>query len=208
MSRPSGNADRKLIDAGRELLARKGISGLSVREVASRAGVNLGMFHYHFRTKDEFARRVLQEIYEEFFSRLALEASEGGPRQRLERALTVLARFARDNRALVLCLAGDAVAGHKPSIEFLLKNAPRHVKIVAGLVRDCQEAGVLRRSPLVRVMVFMGGGVILPAVLVAAMERVLGGRIGFLPFKVIAKAALSDEAIAERIQMAMKGASA
>ncbi|HAH06850.1 MAG TPA: TetR family transcriptional regulator [Elusimicrobia bacterium] len=208
MSRPAGDADRKLLSAGRELLARKGISGLSVREVASKAEVNLGMFHYHFKTKDEFARRVLQEIYEEFFAKLSLEASEGTSAERLRKALTSLARFARDNRALVLCLGQDAVAGNRPAIEFLLKNAPRHVRIVMGLVRDCQKAGVLRRSPLTRVMVFLGGGVMLPAVLVAALERVLSGGIGALPFKLVVREILSDEAIADRVDMAMKGASA
>ena len=77
-----------------------------------------------------------------------------------------------------------------------------------GLVRDCQKAGVLRRSPLTRVMVFLGGGVMLPAVLVAALERVLSGGIGALPFKLVVREILSDEAIADRVDMAMKGASA
>lgn len=208
MSRPSGNADRKLLAAGRELLSRKGISGLSVREVAARAGVNLGMFHYHFKTKDEFARRVLQELYEDFFAKLSLEAAEGEPAERLRKALTNLACFARDNRALVLGLGLDAVSGNRPAVEFLFKNAPRHVAVVAGLVRACQKAGVLQRGPLPRVMVFLGGGVMLPAVLIAALERAADGGFGALPLKLVVRQVLSDEAIADRVRMALKGAAA
>ena len=47
--RPSRNLDRALLAAGRELLPERGCAGLSVREVADAAGVNLGMFHYHFK---------------------------------------------------------------------------------------------------------------------------------------------------------------
>jgi len=206
MPRPSRNTDQLLIQAGRELLAKKGVSGLSLREVAKRAGVNLGMFHYHFKTKDEFARRVLQEIYEEFFGRLSLETAAGGPKERLERALNILGRFARDNRGLVLCLAQDAVAGHKPTMEFLLKNFPRHAWILIKLVRECRQAGLLRRSPLPRLLVFLGGGVMAPAIMIAALERAAGGGLAGLPVKAVAAAALSDEAVDERVRMALKGA--
>ncbi|MBI5243081.1 MAG: TetR/AcrR family transcriptional regulator [Elusimicrobia bacterium] len=206
MPRPSRNTDKLLIAAGRELLARKGVSGLSLREVAKRARVNLGMFHYHFKTKGEFARRVLQEMYEELFSRLSFETAEGGPLERLERTLNILGRFARDNRALALCIAQDAAAGNKPTLEFLLKNFPRHAVILIGLLRECQKAGLVRRAPIARVLTFIGGGVMAPALMVAALERALGGGLAGLPVKAIAAAALSDDAVAERVRMALQGA--
>ena len=46
MTRPSQNTDWRLIRAGRELLPEPGITGLSLRREADRAGVNLGMFHW------------------------------------------------------------------------------------------------------------------------------------------------------------------
>jgi AcrR family transcriptional regulator len=33
------------------LLPQTGCAGLSVRKVAERAGINLGMFHYHFKSR-------------------------------------------------------------------------------------------------------------------------------------------------------------
>ncbi|MBQ4335112.1 MAG: TetR family transcriptional regulator [Myxococcaceae bacterium] len=44
MVRLSKNCDRLLLDAGIELLKEKGITGISVRQICDRAGVNLGMF--------------------------------------------------------------------------------------------------------------------------------------------------------------------
>ena len=54
MTRPSQNIDQRLLEAGRRLLPDLGCAALSVRRLAAEAGVNAGMFHYHFRTKDVF----------------------------------------------------------------------------------------------------------------------------------------------------------
>ena len=49
MARPSQNVDQRLLEAGLALLPQTGCAGLSVRRLADHAGVNLGMFHYHFK---------------------------------------------------------------------------------------------------------------------------------------------------------------
>ena len=70
MPRPSRNLDRALLAAGRELFPARGCAGLSVREVADAAGVNLGMFHYHFKSREAFLRALLQSVYEDLSSEL------------------------------------------------------------------------------------------------------------------------------------------
>src|SRR5208282_4177579 len=113
-SMPSrGNSDRKLLDAAREILGETGISGMRLREVAKRARVNLGMFHYHFGSKERFTRQLLQEIYEEFFSQLSFESrSEGKPLDRLRSSLIVFGKFARDQREIGVSLLSEALRGH------------------------------------------------------------------------------------------------
>ena len=63
MARKSNNLDKKMIEAGIKLLKRHGAANLSVRDVANEAGANLGMFAYHFGTKEKFilsfSKRVL-----------------------------------------------------------------------------------------------------------------------------------------------------
>src|SRR3569832_1332874 len=101
MPRPSAHLARKLVSAARAMLPRTVISGRAVREVARRAGVNAGMFHYHFKTKDAFLQRGLSECYEDFLQSIR-EAAEGpgGSSERLRRVLVAVARFARDNRVM------------------------------------------------------------------------------------------------------------
>ena len=75
MARPSQGIDQALLRSGRELFATSGCDGLSLRALAEHAGVNLGMFHYHFKTKDNFLRALLQQLYEEVFARIGIEAA-------------------------------------------------------------------------------------------------------------------------------------
>ena len=55
------NAARILLSA-RELLSERGPEGLTVSEVAHRAGVNRTTAYQHFRTRDELVGAVLAEI--------------------------------------------------------------------------------------------------------------------------------------------------
>ncbi|UUZ56533.1 hypothetical protein LP419_16105 [Massilia sp. H-1] len=56
--------------------------------------VNLGMFHYHFKNKDNFIRAVLQRLYEAMFADLQLQADAGADAlSGLRAAFTVLGGF-------------------------------------------------------------------------------------------------------------------
>ncbi len=73
MARPSRNLDRALLAAGSELFPVHGCAGLTIRQVADAAGVNIGMFHYHFGSREAFLRALLQQTYEGMFADLRLE---------------------------------------------------------------------------------------------------------------------------------------
>jgi AcrR family transcriptional regulator len=116
MTRPSAHLDRKLVSAARAMLPETGFSGLAVRAVARRAGVNVGMFHYHFKTKEIFLRRVLQECYEDFLQNFREAAqAPGSSRARLRRVLVSFARFARDNRVLYTTRAPRCARSRRPT---------------------------------------------------------------------------------------------
>ena len=59
MPRPSRHLDQALLASGAALYPALGCAGLSVRAVASLAGVTAGMFHYHFESKDALKTRGL-----------------------------------------------------------------------------------------------------------------------------------------------------
>lgn len=52
---------QQLIDAGRTLIAEKGVAGLRIQEITEEADVALGSFYNHFPTKDDLVEAVVAE---------------------------------------------------------------------------------------------------------------------------------------------------
>ena len=205
MTRPSHQTDRLLLDAGKELICKSGASGLKVREVASKAGVNLGMFHYHFKTKQEFVRRILTEIYGEFVSQFKLESSgEGDSPERLRRALLRLGHFARDNRFLVTAIIQDLARGDREMAAFAKANFTEHIRVLLKLVMECRRQGLFVDAPLPTMMVFLAGTVALPNVVWTIMEKNRFAPASIPIFFNPERMVLSDEALAQRVDLAIK----
>lgn len=206
MTRPSNNTDQLLIEAGRELALKDGLSALTVRNVADKAGVNLGMFHYHFKTKERFHQEVLRQIYADFFKQFSLEtATSGAVLERLQRALFLLGTFTRDHRDMILSLIHDVMGRQRSTIQFLRENFFKHGDVIIGLVKEAQNDGIFRKMPLPLAMSFLGSAVGLPSVVFAlvcrsGVKRPLGFHSDDLERMV-----LSDDAIRLRIEMAIKG---
>ncbi len=55
-----GNARDKLINAARQCLIEKGHGGSPVKEIAARAGVNHGLVHHYFGSKEELWLEVIR----------------------------------------------------------------------------------------------------------------------------------------------------
>lgn len=50
----------RILDAAERLLGERGVAGTSVRAVTAEAGVNLGALHYHFGSKENLVRAVVE----------------------------------------------------------------------------------------------------------------------------------------------------
>ncbi len=63
MTRPSHNIDLLLFNTGEKLLIEVGFEKFSVRHLCKKAGVNLGMFHYYFKTKENFIELLFESLF-------------------------------------------------------------------------------------------------------------------------------------------------
>ncbi|ABE45360.1 TetR/AcrR family transcriptional regulator [Polaromonas sp. JS666] len=199
MVRPSQYIDQILLDAGLELLPVTGCAGLSVRRLTQHAGVNLGMFHYHFKTKENFIKAVLERTYEEMFSALTLRVNPAHPpMQNLRDALGVLGSFGIKNGRLLVRIMGDAMNGEPLAADFLKANLPRHVEVIASLVQEAQWEGSMVKAPVPQVIAFMAGAVAAPVLAATALQQNPTAQA-------VAKVVLSEEALAQRIEFALRG---
>jgi AcrR family transcriptional regulator len=203
MARPGRNIEEQLLKSGRKLYAQRGAAGLSVRALTEHARVNLGMFHYHFRTKDEFLRRLLSGWYEDMFAQLEAQvAQEGPPLHRLQEALFFLATFVRENRAMFSRVMLDAASGNDVAAQFLRDNAPRHLGLLLAVMDEAEREGLLVPLPALQRFIFVMSGVAMPVLIAPGLHamgvapKVLGA--------LMQDQVLGDAAIRQRIELVLK----
>jgi len=202
MPRPSRNVDQTLLNSGRELFPALGCSGLSLRLLADHAGVNVGMFHYHFKSKDNFLRTLLQQMYDELFMQLQDEATHAGSAlQRLRQSLCLLGRLMREHGAWLGRVWADAGHNEPAALEFLHANGRRHVQLLLGLLDEAARHGAVAPMPPMQRLTFLMGAVVAPMMIAPRAMQ-----FGIAPPDILAHLqtdVLSDRGIAERVDRAL-----
>lgn len=206
MARPTGNADIKLLQAGREIIEKEGHSQLSLRAVARKAGVNLGMFHYHFKNKAEFCQRCTSQAYADFYKGFETEIAEPGDTiEKLRRGLLALACYSRAQRHFVLSLLRDLEDKNSEAWDFIRsKFPPPHGKAIMRLVRQGQREGLLLKVPAPTAMSVLMSAIAAPNVLAGLAERALGSKLLSLPKLALNHYFLSDKALNLRVNLALR----
>ena len=205
MPRPSGDTEKRLLEAGRKQLYKTGITGLRLRQVAQEAGVNLGMFHYHFGSRDEFVTRLLKDIYKDFITRLRIDTAPNlPPEERLRRAITSMGLFVRENRVLIATLLADALSGDKSAAKFIRDNFTEHVGMLAGLLRECRESGAIADLPEPLLLSTIAGSLAAPAMMVTGLEKTGAKSALGLSMPQVNEALLSNRTIKLRVDMLMR----
>jgi AcrR family transcriptional regulator len=200
--RPSQNLDQALLAAGLALFPKRGCAGLAVREVAEAAGVNLGMFHYHFKTREAFLRAVLQNVYEGMYADLTFEgARQDDPVANLRAAVCFMGRFVRQNRPFIARLMADALSGEPVALEFARANMPRHLGVIHALIVAAQKAGRLKPLPPPQALGILAGSTAFPILLGGTVVE--SGVLGAAGGRELHDVLLTDAAIDARIDLAL-----
>ena len=73
------DTEQRIFDAALTVFARKGRDGARMREIADHAGINRGLLHYYFRTKEQLYETVFEHGCGQFMTGLSqsLRAEQG-----------------------------------------------------------------------------------------------------------------------------------
>jgi AcrR family transcriptional regulator len=96
-----GDVEGAILEAARDLLAEKGLQGLSMRTVAERVGVSATAIYHYFENKQELVERVVRRGFQRFGEYIE-QAMRAHPRGSLERVRAVgeaYLQFALENHA-------------------------------------------------------------------------------------------------------------
>ncbi len=99
----------EILNAGLEVMFRSGYQGATVRDICAAAGAPHGSFTNHFRSKEAFAKEVLDRFFAKTkgFVREALDDKSLTPRQRLKRFLDIISGQIKSEEWTRGCLIGD-----------------------------------------------------------------------------------------------------
>lgn len=148
MSRPSNR--EQLIETGVETLMCRGFSNASVRDIASAAGVPLGSFTNHFRSKEDYAVEVLDRYFASLQDVMVqtLESPNMAPLQRLDAYLDVITELMSVSGWRYGCLIGNLgleVSGYSELIRTRLQGIfADWLRPFLAVVVDAQRSGELR----------------------------------------------------------------
>jgi AcrR family transcriptional regulator len=183
----------RLVAAGQDLFARRGIRATTVEQLARAAGISKGAFYFFYPSKEALFFAIVEEVEEEIQGRLVEQVMED-PGEAL-RHLLRFALAARDENPLFdVATSEEAVAVLRTmSQEEQDRFLRRDVEMTQALAERLESAGVrVAASPsilagLLRALVFVGmhrediGADVVPAVedfLVETLSQALAGAAG------------------------------
>lgn len=108
MARKSGTRQR-ILDVAQELFARQGVRNTSLRQISDRLGITKPALYYHFASRDELIRSIIQPLIDDTEAFLAGHTGEQEPRALLEDYFDLLWRH-RD--VLVMLIRDPSTLSH------------------------------------------------------------------------------------------------
>jgi AcrR family transcriptional regulator len=142
----AGQTQEKILTAALEAFAAHGFDGATMREIASRAGVTLGLLQYYFGGKQKLWRAAVDRAFEDMRSGLEALLEDGSIADERERLRALVRRHVAfvARRPEFVQLMHDEGKRRGPRMRWLVD---RHVKPIYALflpmIERAQSAGVL-----------------------------------------------------------------
>jgi AcrR family transcriptional regulator len=131
-----GDLRRQLVATGEEVLAERGLAGLSLREAARRLGVSHNAPFKHFASRDALLAAIAEQGFADLAERLA-KAGAGDPRDAMTSRARAYVGFALERPAVFrLMFGGGLDRAEHPALaeraEASLRGITRHIAEVFG----------------------------------------------------------------------------
>jgi AcrR family transcriptional regulator len=153
-SAPPEPARERILVAALQVFAERGFEGARTRDIAERAGVNLGLLAYYFAGKEQLWREAVTRSFEELGADVAEVMSQAGAGAVDERALLerLLRRFVAfvARRPEFMRLMNDEGKRDGPRMRWLADHHVRPMAQALGrLLERAQARGLWPGVPLV-----------------------------------------------------------
>jgi AcrR family transcriptional regulator len=134
-----GELRRTLLDVSIDVIDRRGVDALNLRELAARAGVSSGAPYHHFADREALLSALAEEGFGYLEAAMIRErnAAADDASSRLAALGRAYVSFATTRRGYFrVMFRGD------PRSADLVQARPRTFQILCAAIRDCQRSGV------------------------------------------------------------------
>jgi AcrR family transcriptional regulator len=144
------DVEKKIIDAARELFYEKGFTGVTVRDIASKAEVNLALLHYYFRTKDKIFEIVFKDAFALLFKKLNKALSSDVSlldkiRLIVESYITTAAKYPRLASFIMHEMSGNKdIVWQIINLQADKKNINNHYSMFFHEIREAGQNGLIK----------------------------------------------------------------
>ena len=137
----------RLLEAGVEEFARRGLAGANMRTIADRACISVGALYKYYGDKEGFFRACLDRSLEALDRTLAeVTSQEAGFREYARRIIRALLRFSREHAGYVRLYCALAASGGEEARRLAGEIEGVTSRLYAGAIAAGQAAGDLRRD--------------------------------------------------------------
>lgn len=166
MTRPSSFLDKKMLKAGRKIVTKEGSGELSIPKICSMAKANLGMFNYHFGTKDNYIKILYSGFKDEVTKFLGIEEMhDKTPLEKIKLSMNKIESYINKNPKLANSLFFDGLVNGSKSFEYVEKGIIPKFDHLLALIDEAKEQGELKRDiPTSEIFGCLVFGVIAPEI--------------------------------------------
>ena len=143
---PSADTSQRILDIAERLLQTRGYNAFSYADVAQALHVTKASLHYHFPTKAELGKRLIERYERSFLQALAeIDRVSADARERLRRYVDIYLDVLRNDR---MCLCGMLAAEYatlpKPMKAELKHFFDENERWLVAVLEQGQASGKLR----------------------------------------------------------------
>lgn len=139
------DTSQRILDIAERLVQTRGFNGFSYADIAEAMQVTKASLHYHFRSKAELGKRLIERYERNFLDALeGIEAGTTDARERLRRYAAIYASVVQQDR---MCLCG-MLAAESGTLPAAMRDDMRHFfdeneRWLTRILKDGKRAKVL-----------------------------------------------------------------
>lgn len=147
----SKDTANRILQQAMKIFLEKGYHGTSIEEITQAAGLTKGALYWHFQSKEDLLKRIMEEFEKRFLDGLiqAVKDVHGNINDKIEKYFRYNAAFSYYNRELCVSfttLAAELVGAHhgmEPEFRRIYK---KYQKFLSSLILQGKKEKILKKE--------------------------------------------------------------